>query len=236
MKKINQKIITSIFIFFIVLLLSISMILANNVLGEEKVEINEEKIYYQIKYLDREIIYMSRLLNINETQINWEELLNHTNNLYNYWNSAILDLNNLDIDKKHLTNFSKELDEFTISIKYMNKREALVNLSKLYNKLIIYIDDLNYPNYQNILLTKNNLLLASSIIETGNWTLAHEHLVKASDNMYRVFNKIDINSYMQYNINQAYVAVKEMENIINIKDIDIFNIKYNIAIQKLENI
>jgi len=236
MKQINQKIITSIFIFFIVLLLSISIILANNVLVEEKVEINEEKIYYQIKYLDNEIISMSRLLNINETKINWEEVLNHTSKLYNSWNSYILDFNNLNIDKKYLTNFSKNLDELTISIKYMDKRGALANLSKLCNKLIIYSDDLNYENYRNILLTKYNLILASSVINTGNWTLTHEYILKASDNIYKVFSKIDINQYQQYNINQAYIAVKEMENLINIKDIDVFNIKYNIAIQKLENI
>ena len=236
MKKINQKIITSIFVFFIVLLLSISIILANNVGNKENIKINEEKIYYQIKYIDNEIIYMSRLLNINETQIKWEELLNHTNNLYNYWNPVILDFNNLNIDKKYFKNFSKDLDKLTISIKYMDKKEALVNLSDLYNKLTIYIDDLNYQNYQNILSTKYNLLLASSVIETGNWTLAHEYILKASDKMYKVFNNIDINTYTHYNINQAYVAIKEMEELINIKDIDVFNIKYNIAIQKLENI
>lgn len=236
MKKINQKIITSIFIFFIVLLLSISIILANNVLGEEKIEINKEKIYYEIKYFDNAIIYMSTLLNINEAQINWKELMNHTINLCNYWNSAILDLNNLDIDKKYLTNFSTDLDKLIISIKDMDKKGSLINLSDLYNKLIIYTDDLNYPNYQNILLTKYNLILASSIIETSNWTLAYEYIIKASNNIYKVFNNIDIDSYEQYNINQAYVAVKEMENLINIKDVDVFNIKYNIAIQKLQNI
>jgi len=236
MKKINEKIITSTFIFFIVLLLSISIILANNLGNKGSIEIDEEKIYYQIKYFDNEIIFMSKLLNINETKINWEELLNHTNNLYNYWNSAILDLNNLDIDKKYLTDFSRDLDELIISIKYMDKKSSLSNLSKLYNKLIIYIDDLNYEDYKNILSTKYNLLLASSIVETGNWTLAHEYLLKASENIYKVFNKIDMSIYEQYNINQAYVAVKETENIINTKDIDVFYIKYWIAISKLENI
>ena len=151
MKKINLKIITSIFVFFIILLLSISIILASNVSNKENIEIDSEKIYYQIQYFDNEIIYMSTLLNNNESQIDWKELLNHTNNLYNYWNSSILDFNNLNIDKIYLTNFSKELDKLTVSIKYMDKTQTFVNLSDLYKKLIIYIDSLNYPNYQNIL-------------------------------------------------------------------------------------
>lgn len=236
MKKFNQKIITSIFTFFIVLLLSISIILANNVNNNEDIEIDEEKIYYQIKYFDNQIIYMSNLLNINETQIDWKKLQKYTNSLYNYWNSAILDLNSLDIDKKYLTDFGKNLDSLTISIKYQNPRMSLTNLLEIYNKIIIYTDNLSYENYKRILSTKYNLLLASSNIETGNWTLVHEYILKASENMYKVFNIIDTNSYVQYNINQAYVAVKEMENIIYIKDVDVFQIKCKIALDKLGNI
>ena len=236
MKKINQKIITSIFIFFIVLLLSISIIMANNAELETNIEIDEEKIYYEIKYFDNEIIYMSSLLSVDERKINWEELLNKINNLYNYWNSAILDLNNLDIDKKYLTSFGKKLDQLTLSIKYQNSKGVLNDLIELYEKLIIYIDKLDYENYQHVLSTKHNLLLARITAETGNWTLVHEYILKSSDNIYKVFNKIDLNVYAQYNINQAYSAIREMENLINIKDIDVFNIKFNIAIKKLESI
>ena len=47
---------------------------------------------------------------------------------------------------------------------------------------------------------------------------------------------MDNNQYNQYNINQTYIAVKELENIINVRDLDVFYIKYNIAMQKLQNI
>ena len=233
MKKFNQKILTGTFTFFIVLLLSISIILANNVKNEDK-EIDEEKIYYQIKYIDNEIIYMSNFLNINETQIDWKQLQENINNLYNYWNSAILDFNNLNVEKMHLTDFGKKLDNLALSIKYKNKKDSLINLIEIYKKIIIYLDNLNYENYKSVLITKYNLLLASSILETENWTLIHEYILRASDNLYKVFNKIDINLYEQYNINQAYVAVKEMENLISIKDIDVFYIKCKIALDKLE--
>ena len=40
----------------------------------------------------------------------------------------------------------------------------------------------------------------------------------------------------QYNINQEYIAIKELENLINIKDLEVFYFKYNNAIEKIEKI
>ena len=236
MKMFNQKIITSIFVFFIIILLSISIIMANNVFIETNIEVDKEEIYYEIKYLDSKIIYMSSLLNNLDNEVNWKELKKQTSGLYNYWNSVILDLNYLNINKADLTDFGKKLDELSVAINNYDKNRTLSKLIELYNKLIIYSEAINYVNYTNILLTKYNLLLSYSIIETGNWTLAHEYILKATENIYQVINSMETNQYMQYNINQAFVAVKELENMINTKDIEVFYIKYKIAIDKLENL
>ena len=233
MKKNYRKILISIFIFLIIILLSISIILANNTNNEE-LNIDKEKIHYQIKYLDTEIINMSNLL-INN--INWEELQNRVGRLYDYWNSTILDLNTLEINKNYLTDFGKILDDLSISIKRQERQNTLDNLIKLYNNLTIYNTSLKYDaNYENILLAKYNLLIASSFVETGNWTLTHESILKSSSYLSKAVNYMDNNKYNQYNINQAYIAVKELENLINIKDIDIFYTKYNIAMEKLQYI
>ena len=232
MKKSYRKILISIFIFLIIILLSISIILANNTNNE--IKINKEKIYYQIKYLDSEIIDISYLLNNN---INWEDIGNSIDRLYNYWNSVILDLNNLNLDKKHLTDFGKILDNLTISIKSLDRQGALDNLLKLYEKIIIYSQSLDYDNsYTNILQAKFNLLTAYSIAEKGNWTLTHESIVKSDEHLSNLVNNMDNNKYSQYNINQAYIAIKELENLINVKDLDIFYFKYSIAMERLENI
>ena len=236
MKKFNKKILISIFIFFIVLLLSISIIIANNTNNEVSSE-NKEKIYYEIKYLDNEIIIMSNLINNKSAYIDWQELQINTEKLYNYWNSTILDLNTLSLDKNYLTDFGKILDNLTISIKNKDKQGALTNLAQLYKKLIVYAESLDYDlNYTNILYAKYNLLVSCSIVEKGNWTLTYENIVKSTTYLSNVVNSIENNKYNQYNINQAYVAVKELENIINVRDLDVFYIKYNIAMQKLQNL
>lgn len=237
MKNNNKKIIISIFVFFIILLLSISIIIVNNSSKETSSEIDNEKIYYEIKYFDTQIGYMLNLLNNIEQNsnfyIDWEELQRQSQILHSYWNSTILDFNYLNIDKNYLTNFGKDLDNLSISINNTNKDNTMQYLLNLYNKLIVYSETLNDFYYNTILIIKYNLLSAYSIVEQGNWTLVHENILKASENISNLVNSIENNKYNQYNINQAYIAVKELENIINIKDLNVFYFKYNTAINKL---
>lgn len=204
-------------------------------------ETNKEKIYQEIKYFDSQIIYMTNILSNTERKndfyIDWEELRKHNKSLYNYWNSVILDLNNLDIDKNYLTDFGKKLDDLSVSIKNQDRQTCLTNLLELYSRLIIYMKSLNYnENSTNILQAKYNLLIAYSIVEKGNWTLTHESILKSNSYLSNILNYIENNQYNQYNINQAYISLKELENLINVKDIDVFYLKYNIAMSKLENI
>ena len=240
MKKMNQKIIVSIFIFIIILLLSISIIIANNTNNNLNAKIDKEKIYYEIKYFDNILIEMINSLNNikleSNFEINWNELQNYQNNLYIYWNSAILDLSSLDIDNQSLINFGKDLDKLSVSIKDNNKNTTLIFLIKLYSNIIIYSNALNYNNYSDILITKYNLLLSYKNAETDNWTLVHENILEASKKMYIIVNWSKINKYEQYNINQAYISIKEMENLISIKDINLYYMKYLTALNRLQNI
>ena len=236
----NKKNIISIFVFAIIFLLVISLILLNNSLKKTNIEIDEEKIYYEIEYFDSQLVYMINLLNnvqqIDDFYINWSELEKNTQILTNYWNSVILDFNYLDIDKNYLTSFGKNLDTLYISIKNKEKDNTLNNIIALYDFLIIYSETLN-NYYNNIILNiKYNLLIAYSIVEKNNWTLTNEYIIKASEDMANMLNSIGNNKYNQYNINQAYIAIKELENIINEKNIDLFYLKYNIANKKIEQL
>ena len=237
MKNNNKKIVISIFVFFIILLLSISIIIANNSNHKTNFERDKEKIYYEIKYFDTQIVYMINLLNNIEQSsnfyIDWQELQKQSQVLHNYWNSAILDFNYLDIDKSYLTDFGKDLDTLSVSINNNDKDSTLNNLLELYNKLIVYSESINDYYYNTILVIKYNLLNAYVVAEKENWTLTHEYVLKASENISNLINSIENNKYNQYNINQSYIAVKELENLINIKDLSVFYFKYNIAINKL---
>ena len=237
MKKVNKKIIISIFVFLIILLLSISIIIANNSSQKTNLEIDKEKIYYEIKYFDSQIVYMINLLNNIEQSsnfyIDWQELQRESQILHSFWNSAILDFNYLDINKSYLTDFGKGLDNLSVSTNNNDKDSTLSNLLTLYNKLIIYSETLNDYYYNTILIIKYNLINAYGVVEKENWTLTHEYILKASENISNLVNSIENNKYNQYNINQVYIAVKELENLVNIKDLSVFYFKYNAAINRL---
>ena len=237
MKNNTKKIIISIFVFLIILLLSISIIIANNSSQKTNLEIDKEKIYYEIKYFDSQIVYMINLLNNIEQSsnfyIDWQELQRESQILHSFWNSAILDFNYLDINKSYLTDFGKGLDNLSVSTNNNDKDSTLSNLLTLYNKLIIYSETLNDYYYNTILIIKYNLINAYGVVEKENWTLTHEYILKASENISNLVNSIENNKYNQYNINQVYIAVKELENLVNIKDLSVFYFKYNAAINRL---
>ena len=240
MKKINKRIIISIFVFLIILLLSISIIIAKNSSNKTNFEIDTEKVYYEIKYIDSQLVSMLHLLNNIDSNtnfyINWEELNNQTQSLYRYWNSVILDFNYLDIDKNTLTKFGQDLDQLSIAIS--NQDEDIVGnkLIELYQNLTIYSQTLNNDKYNILLVTKYNLLNSLAIAEKENWTLIYEYIQTASNNISNLVNQMDNNKYIQHNINQAYISIKELENIINSKDLKVYYFKYKMVMNNIEKI
>ena len=240
MKKVNKKNIISIFVFLIILLLSISIIIAKNSSNKTNIETDTEKLYYEIKYIDSQLILMLHSLNnieLNEDfYINWEELSKQTQSLYRYWNSVILDLNYLDIDKNNLTKFGQDLDQLSIAINNEDKDMTVNKLLELYQKLISYSQTIKNNKYNILLITKYNLLNSLAIVEKENWTLTYEYIQTASNNISNLVNQMDNNQYIQHNINQAYISMKELENIINSKDLKIFYFKYKMVMNNIEKI
>ena len=244
MKNKNRKILYFILILVIILLFSISAIIFAYTKNKENSLINQEKIYCEIKYLDSSIIKMSNSINLldntvysSNLEIDWVNLLNNIETVYQYWNTTILDLNNLLIDKQDLTDFGKILDNLVISTKEKNKQQSFNYLVQLYEKLTIYAQNIEYDvNYTQVVQAKYHLLVACSIAEKGNWTLIYESILKSDEALLKIVNSFDNKDLNEYNVNQAFVAVKELENIINVKDLDVFYLKYKIAMQKLENI
>ena len=240
MKKINKRIIISIFVFLIILLLSISIIIKKNSSNKINSETDREKVYYEIKYIDSQLISMLHLLYNIDTDINfyinWEELNNQTQSLYRYWNSVILDFNYLDIDKNALTKFGQDLDQLSIAISNQDKYIASNKLLELYQKLTIYSHALNNNKYNILLVTKYNLLNSLAIAEKENWTLIYEYIQTASNNISNLVNQMDNNKYIQHNINQAYISIKELENIINSKDLKVYYFKYKMVMNNIEKI
>lgn len=233
--KFNKKILISFFIFLDILFISFSIIIANKANNHSDSNKNNEKMNFQIKYLSEQLIEMSYILNHN-AMINWQNLQSDTQTLYLYWNSSILDFNTLEIDKNILTEFGINIDNLSIAIKNNNQQETIRVIVYLYKTLTILSENINYNHESDLMKSKYYLLAAYSIAEKGNWTVTQENILKSDEQLSRIVNNMENTDYNQYNLNQAYVAVKELENTIITKNLELFYWKYTITMDKLNNL
>ena len=74
MKILNKSKILIIFIFFIIVIIALILILIGKNNNKDKYEIDDEKIYYEINYLDNELVEISNLLNSSSLNIKWNDL------------------------------------------------------------------------------------------------------------------------------------------------------------------
>ena len=100
--------------------------------------------------------------------------------------------------------------------------------------LITYSYNTN-EEIKNTIETKYYLLKSISILDTNNWNLVAENIKKAEESYYKNIGLIDSNYYNQTTKNSIYIAIKELENTISLKNKEVFLKKYKIILQKMNN-
>ena len=126
-----------------------------------------------------------------------------------------------------ILNFSKALDEAVVFIKSEDKKKSLLKLADLYEFLPKYANELSIEeSTKNILQTKYNILKAYSLVENEDWNEVQNQLEQADDAYTKVINDVDYIQNKQEETLRIYVLIKELKNSINVKDKDIFYIKY----------
>ena len=154
MNKKNVKIII-ILVIFIILFVIITLFLIKK--DNPQKSSNNEKIYYEIKFLEDSIFEMSSTISNSE---DWQNLQGQAIVLYNFWDSCILDLNSLNIEKKYLTDFGNMLDNLFVTIQNKDRLAVMNSLSNLYKQVLLYYEKLDYDKASlNISYSKYNLLL-----------------------------------------------------------------------------
>ena len=217
------------FIILLIILASIlSMVFATN---ENNTNLNNEKIDAEIKYLDEKFSNIYKELLIDGLRVDWNKMQEPIKEIYSSWNSIIIDLNNLQIKNLDLINFGKKVDEISIYINEKNTNNVLLSISDLYSLLAIYTNSYNSNvDMKNKINSKYYLIKAYSLTNTDNWVLINENIAKAEKINLDYITNIDNN----YNISRIYVSIKELENSINLKNKEIFKMKLNIVLEKLD--
>lgn len=171
-----------------------------------------------------------------EEQIDWESIKNDIENIYPSLTGFTLDLYQINANKQEITEFNSQYDNVITQIKEEKKEETLDELSKLYEYLPKFADNATQDEKEKVVLnTKNEIFKAYSILDKEEWNKIQEHVQAATQEFTKLLTNIEMQKN-QYNINKAYVMINELKNAVNLKDKEIFLIKYKNLLEELKNI
>lgn len=183
----------------------------------------------QYKMVENEILLQDRTPD-------WESLKADIEKLYATWTTIQLDLYKIDVNSQDILNFNTDLDTAIQTIKKEDKIQSLNALAKLYSYIPKYTTSLNNGTKNSIYKTKSNLLNAYALVEQDDFTKVKQEITNAEQAFLPVINNMNTNTKIQFNINKAYILLKEIQKSIDMQDKDIFYIKYKNLIQELDTI
>ena len=172
------------------------------------------------------------------TEIDWKQIKNDVEKVYTYLYPMTLDLYQTSTNQQDITNFNKEYDNFTKSVKEENKEESLKELSILYDYLPKFVENCTEDNKEKtIIKTKNELFKAYSVLDKEEWNTIADNINNAKQEFTKLVTNIsNEESINKYNVNKVYVMINELQNAITLKDKEVFLIKYKNLLEELQNI
>lgn len=164
--------------------------------------------------------------------INWKIIKSEIENLYLSIPTMTIDLYNQNVSQDDILAFNREYDNLAIVVKEEKKVETLTQLSKLYDYLpkFIQVED---ELYKTVIETKSNIFKAYSKLDTQNWDEIFNDIQNAINIYSKLMTDTNIDVSKQYSINKGYIMLNEMKNAVNIRDTDIFLIKYRNLLEEL---
>ncbi len=186
----------------------------------------ENKVQYRM--------YGNEIL-LQEKNTDWNTLKAGIEKLYSDWSIIELDLYKVSVNNQDILNFSGDLDKATQAIKNEDKQASLNALAKLYAYIPIYSSAYSKDaNINNLYKTKSNVLNAYVAVEQQNIEQITNEMKNAEQAFLPIVNDMTSQTTNQFNINKAYILIKELQNVN--ADKDIFYIKYKNLMQELNNI
>lgn len=165
----------------------------------------------------------------------WTQLTSNVELIYSDWAVVTLDLYKQNIDNQKILNFNTDLDALVKAIKEKNKAQTLTLLAKLYSYLPIYYAGFSNDSMKtNLYKVKSGVFNAYAIIEQNNIEEVKKQLQTAEEAMIAMMNNVSDKNQNEYNLNKAYILLKDLQNTVGQNDADIFYLKYKNLIKELD--
>ena len=173
----------------------------------------------------------------NSSQIDWDLIKNEVEIMYSSIPAVTLDLYEINVNQSDILKFNSDLDQLTISVKEENKEKTLSSLSTLYQYLPVFLQNCSDDEiYKTIVNVKSNVFIGYSILDSDDWNAISDSITKAIDNYSVLLTGVNIEKENQYSINKGYIMLNELQNAVNLKDKEIFLIKYKNLLEEINGI
>lgn len=168
----------------------------------------------------------------NENEVDWQKIKNEIELMYASIPTITLDLYRKNISQEDILNFNKEMDNLIQAAKEENKENSLKTLANLYSYIPKYSRVISNETKCLVIETKSNLFYAYSLLDSEDWDKIKEYNKKAIESYTRILNNIDEEKSSE-RINKCYILLNELNNAANMKDRDIYLIKYKNLLEEL---
>lgn len=172
-----------------------------------------------------------------DSEIDWNQIKNNVERIYVSLYPMTVDLYQIYTNQQDIVDFNKEYDNLIKIVKDEDKQVTLNELSILYDYLPKFVEACTDKEKEKVIIkTKSYIFKAYSVLEEEKWENVSENVDSAIQEFSKIVtNESDRESRNQYTLNKAYVMIKELQNAINLRDKEVFLIKYKNLLEELQN-
>lgn len=169
--------------------------------------------------------------------IDWKKVKNEVESVYTSLYTMTLDLYQTSTNQQDIVNFNKEYDNLVKAVKEENKENTLKELSILNDYIPKFIENCSNDEKEIIVTkTKNEIFKAYSILDKEDWNTISNNINNAIQEFTKLVTNINNKETgNQYSINKTYVMLNEIQNAVQLKDKEVFLIKYKNLLEELQN-
>lgn len=195
----------------------------------EKTNENEKNSKYEM--------VRSGILTDEKKNIDWSKIKNDVEDIYKLLYPLTLDLYKTDVNYQDIINFNNEYDNLTVLVKEENKQAVLDELSVLYDYIPGFVDKCTEDEKEkSIIKIKNYVLKAYSVLDKDEWKNISDNINDATNETAKLLTDVNNQENInQYSLNRMYIILNEMQNSVELKDKQVFLIKYKNILEDLIN-
>ncbi len=175
------------------------------------------------------------LISVDEGETNWEMIQGEAEVFYSSWATIVLNLNDIGVSNEKILEYSNYQDEAIIGIKNKDKQKALENLSNAYSLLYDFMQNTEIEDTKKEAIRAKGCIISSyANVEKDDWEEVQNQVGNAEVIFVNLVNDAEkLKEPQKFNINKTYILIGELKNSLNLKDKEIFFIKYKNILEEM---